>query len=312
MVPDLHRLSLPASETREAHDLAYAIWGLGSDKPTLVCVHGLTRNGRDFDFLAQAMCGGISEQGEAHSGGERSDGGVPPHYQVLCPDMPGRGKSDWLKNTQHYTQDTYLADTLALLEHHGISQVDWVGTSMGGILGMRIAAERPGIIRKLVLNDLGAVIPLAGLERINRYVGITPNFPSREAADAYLRTTFASFGITREEHWQHMLEHSFTRTENGEYQLAYDPGILDPMRDAAKNLAFQADTLLWPWWDQITCPVLVIRGEQSDILTTETVEEMVHRHPETSALTIPKVGHAPSLMEEDQIQAIREWLTKAL
>lgn len=285
MLPSLHYLN---SEAGEAHRLACWLWNNPqSEAPALLCVHGLTRNGRDFDYLAYAM----SE-----------------HYQVLCPDMPGRGKSDWLTNTQHYNYDTYLTDILALLDSRKIKQVDWLGTSMGGILGMRVAAERPELIRKLMLNDIGAVIPLAGLSRINGYVGLSMMFSDREQAEAYLRKTFATFGINREEHWQHMLEHSFTQLSNGEYQLAYDPGILDPLRDQAKKLAQASDTLLWGWWDKIQCPVLVIRGETSDILLAETAEEMTKRHPQTSLLTIPSTGHAPALMEEEQIHIVKEWL----
>lgn len=307
MNPTLHYLALTPPEVSEPHKLAYWLWG-NPDAPrgTLLCVHGLTRNGRDFDYLAKALSESPTEQGEARSAGF---GAVAPTYQIICPDMPGRGKSDWLTSTAAYQVDTYIIDLLALLDSRKITQVDWLGTSMGGIIGMRLAAERPGLIRKLILNDIGGLISAVGLQRINGYAGQEMVFADRTAAEAYLRQNFAPFGITQEEHWQHMLEHSFTQLSNGEYQLAYDPGILDPMRDASKNLANPVDVPLWAWWDAITCPTLVIRGETSDILTAETLEEMVRRKPTTaSTLTIPLTGHAPALMDETQISFIKHWL----
>ncbi len=289
MIPTQHTIAMAVPEVAEEHRFTYWYWGnpAMTDLPALLCVHGLTRNGRDFDFLAREMA---------------------DQYQVLCPDMPGRGKSDWLASPQNYNYDTYLADVIALLDSRKIKQVDWLGTSMGGILGMRVAAERPALIHKLVLNDIGAVIPLAGLKRINDYVGFNTMFSDRAEAETYLKQIHASFGITQEEHWQHLTEYSFTQLSNGEFQLAYDPGILDPLRDPAKKLTLEADTQLWPWWDAVQCPVLVIRGENSDILLPETVDEMVVRRPNTAVLTIPQVGHAPSLMEPNHIQFIKDWL----
>ena len=287
--------------------MAYWLWNNNeAAEHTLLCVHGLTRNGRDFDYLARTVLETPTEQGEARSVGF---GAVAPTYNILCPDIVGRGKSDWLTNTAHYNVDTYIADLLALLDSRKITQVDWMGTSMGGIIGMQLAATRPNLIRKLVLNDIGGLISATGLQRINSYAGLQMAFSDRSSAEAYLRSSFATFGITQEEHWQHMLEHSFTQLSNGEYQLAYDPGILDLMRDPAKKLANPVDIPLWPLWDAITCPVLVIRGETSDILTAETLDEMVKRKPATTAtLTIPHTGHAPALMEASQTQFIRDWL----
>jgi pimeloyl-ACP methyl ester carboxylesterase len=328
MPPIFHTLSLTPPEVSEAHKMAYWLWG-SADAPcgTLLCVHGLTRNGRDFDYLASALSsplsvgevdepcelgGGLSQLPHPHPQLPAAISTSPSgrgYYQVFTPDIVGRGKSDWITNTAAYNVDTYIVDLLALLDSRKITQVDWVGTSMGGIIGMRLAAERPNLIRKLVLNDIGGVISAKGLQRINNYAGLQMVFADRAAAEAYLRSSFATFGITQEEHWQHMLEHSFTQLSNGDYQLAYDPGILDPMRDPEKKLANPVDIPLWPWWDAITCPVLVIRGETSDILTAETLEEMVQRKPETTAtLTIPNCGHAPALMEDVQIKFIRDWL----
>jgi pimeloyl-ACP methyl ester carboxylesterase len=285
MMPTQHNISYETGG--ETHQLATWTFGDPSNKRVALCVHGLTRNGRDFDYLASTL--------------------AETHY-VLCPDLPGRGKSDWLSNTQHYNYDTYTQVLLKLLDSVNAENVDWIGTSLGGILGMRIAAEYSNRVNRLVLNDVGAVVTIKGLERINKYVGITMNFNGREEAEAYLQEIFAQFGIRDPQHWQHLLEHSFMPMSNGDYQLAYDPGILDPVRDAARKLKLTADTELWPWWDAIRCPVLIIRGQLSDILTPETAQEMLHRKPSATYVTIRGVGHAPALMEPDQTTLVRDWL----
>ncbi len=253
----------------------------------VLCVHGLTRNGRDFDFLAQELA---------------------QTTRVICPDLPGRGKSDWLANTEEYNYDTYIDCILQLLQFLNIKQVDWVGTSLGGILAMRMAAEKPNIIHKLVLNDIGAVIPLAGAQRINSYVGMVMNFSGRDAAEQHMREIYAGFGITDDKHWQHLLEHSFSQMSNGEYQLSYDPGILDPLRTKNKELQQEENIELWHWWDNISCPVLIIRGEYSDILLAETAQEMIERNNNAKLVTIENVGHAPTLMPDEQVQIVTNWL----
>lgn len=271
-----------------SYRLAYWLWGERGNDP-VYCVHGLTRNGRDFDFLARALA---------------------EDYLVNCPDLPGRGKSDWLSDTSKYNYDTYVRCLLKLMDSEDQKSVHWVGSSLGGILGMRIAAEYPTRIKKLVLNDVGAVLPVSGLKRINEYVGITMQFSGREDAEKNLRKVYANFGITDEKHWQHMLESSFNKLSNGEYQLAYDPGILDPLRNKTRQLTLEDDVPLWDWWDAIQCPVLIIRGEDSDILTESTAQEMVERNSRAELVTLPGIGHAPSLMEDSQIQLIKEWLLK--
>lgn len=292
--------------------MAYWQWSAAqADAPTALCVHGLTRNARDFDFLAESLCGHTEKlQPEQAGGGEAvgSVAAVPTSYNIIAPDIAGRGESDWLSDTKNYHYGTYFTDLLALLDARKLTQVDWVGTSMGGILGMWMAAMQPQRIRKLVLNDIGAVIPRAGLERINRYVGIEMEFTDRETAEAKLREMFLPFGLNAEWQWQHMLEYSFRRLSNGVYQLAYDPGILDPVRDASKNLAGEGDTLLWDWWDKITCPILVLRGEDSDILTAAILEEMLARNPHAASITFPNIGHAPALMDAGQIALVKNWL----
>lgn len=286
--PQLHTTTIDLPAIKGTFKLAYYQWnGVSKDAPVALCIHGLTRNGRDFDYLAKELA---------------------LTHRVICPDLPGRGQSDWLNDTSDYNYDTYMQTVLALLEKLDISPVDWIGTSLGGILGMRVAAEKPEIINRMVLNDIGAVIPAEGIKRINSYVGMAMQFSGREAAEKHLREIYKGFSIRTDEHWKHMLDHSFTRLTNGDYQLAYDPGILDPLRDESKNLINAQDVELWAWWDEISLPVLLLRGETSDILTRETANEMVKRHPQTKLLEFPSIGHAPTLMEIEQIQKVVDFL----
>jgi pimeloyl-ACP methyl ester carboxylesterase len=285
-VPRLKSLDLRDLTFEASCKLAYWLWGEKTN-PAVFCVHALTRNGRDFDFLAREL---------------------QQDFHFICPDLPGRGKSDWLSDTGQYNYDVYASYLLQLMDARGIESTAWVGSSLGGILGMRMAAEQPQRVHKLLLNDIGAVIPVAGLKRINRYVGMSTQFSTRESAEKNLREVYAGFAIKEEQHWQHMLEHSFNQLSNGEYQLAYDPGILDAVRSSTKKLAIEEDVLLWDWWDKIACPVMILRGEDSDILTAEVAEEMLTRNPNATLVTFPNVGHAPSLMSEDQIAIVRDWL----
>lgn len=290
MTPRLHQLQIAGSAVESGYTLAYWSWGDIKESSTpVLCVHGLTRNGRDFDFLAQ---------------------GLAKNTQIICPDLPGRGKSSWLTDTADYNYGTYTSCLLKLLDSMDIRQVDWVGTSLGGILGMRVAAERPQMIRKLVLNDVGAVISIAGFKRINSYVGMSMNFSGREAAEKHLREIYADFGITDDRHWQHLLEHSFSEMSNGEYQLSYDPGILAPLRDKNNKLQPQENIELWEWWDEIQCPTLIIRGEHSDILLAETAQEMLKRNARAELETIRGIGHAPTLMPAEQVGIVSGWLQK--
>ena len=284
MKPQAHSLMLELPEVKGRFKLVYHQWKSEvAEAPIALCLHGLTRNGRDFEYLAKELA-------QSHT--------------VICPDLPGRGQSDWLNDTADYNYDSYLQIIVKLLEYIGAEQVDWVGTSLGGILGMRIAAEQPQRIRKMVLNDIGAVIPAEGISRINNYVGLAMQFSGRDAAEAHLREIYAGFGIADDAHWKHLLDHSFNRLSNGDYQLAYDPGILDPVRDETKKLKNTQDVELWPWWDAITAPVLLLRGERSDILTQAVAQEMAVRHTTTKLIEYSGIGHAPTLMEEEQIQAV--------
>jgi pimeloyl-ACP methyl ester carboxylesterase len=265
------------------YGLSYADWGSPDAARTIVCVHGLTRNGRDFDHLAMAL---------------------QDHARVICPDMVGRGLSDPLRDPEQYALPTYVAHTLQLLEQLELRQVYWVGTSMGGLIGMGVAASGAPI-RRLVLNDIGPFIPKAALERINTHLGLSLSFASLEALEAHLREIHAGFGPLSDAEWRHLAEHSASRREDGTFRLSYDQRLAEPMKRGPL-----ADIDLWPVWEQVRCPVLVLRGTQSELLLAATAEEMTRRGPGAEVVEIDGTGHAPALMAKDQIAIVRDWLLR--
>ncbi|MCW2243675.1 alpha/beta fold hydrolase [Azospirillum canadense] len=264
------------------HKVAYTQWGRDDAPRTAVCVHGLTRNGRDFDALALDLADG---------------------WRVACPDVVGRGKSGWLGNPALYGYPQYCADMAALVARLGVETVDWVGTSMGGLIGLMLAAQPNSPIRRLVINDVGPFISKVGLQRIADYVGKDPVFEDIAAVESYLRFVLMGFGRLPDEAWRHMAEHSARPRPDGRWGLAYDPGIAE----AFKAQPMQ-DVDLWAFWDRIQCPVLVLRGATSDILLRETAEEMTRRGPKARVVEFANTGHAPALMTEDQIAAVRGFL----
>lgn len=266
------------------HRLAFAEWVAPGAGRTVVCVHGLTRNGRDFDALAGALA---------------RDG-----LRVACPDVVGRGRSDRLADPAGYGYPQYLADMTALIARLDVPQVDWVGTSMGGLIGMLLAAQPNTPLRRLVVNDVGPFIPKASLVRIGTYVGRDPHFADLAAAEAYFREVHAPFGALTDAQWRHLTEHNVTRAEDSGYRLAYDPAIAAPFRTDEP-----ADLDLWSVWDAITIPVLVLRGAVSDLLLAETAAEMAARGPRARVVEIAGCGHAPALMDEAQIALVRDWLS---
>jgi pimeloyl-ACP methyl ester carboxylesterase len=264
------------------HRVAYTQWGRDDAARAVLCVHGLTRNGRDFDPLALALA---------------------DRRRVVCPDVVGRGKSAWLPIPALYGYPQYCADMAALIARMEVDHVDWVGTSMGGLIGMMLAAQPNNPIRRLVINDVGPLISKVGLQRIADYVGKDPVFEDVAAVEAYLRFTLMGFGRLTDGQWRHLAEHGARQRPDGLLGLAYDPGIAD----AFKAQPMQ-DVDLWALWDRVTCPVLVLRGAESDLLTAETAEEMTRRGPGARIVEIPHTGHAPALMNEEQIAVIRSFL----
>jgi pimeloyl-ACP methyl ester carboxylesterase len=278
----MQQKSFSAPGPQSPHRIAYTEWGQPSLRPPVICVHGLVRNARDFDRLAAAL--------------ERDD------RQVFCPDMPGRGQSEWLSDPALYTNAQYAEDMKAFIASLGITSVDWVGTSMGGLVGMLLAAQPDTPIRRLVINDIGPFIPLSSLKRIAGYVGIMPEFADLAAAERHLRQLYAPFGITEDEDWHDMAEHSVRKLPNGKWTLNYDPAIAQGFN------AIDRDVDLWEIYDRISCPTLVLRGMQSDILASTTALEMTERGPKPNLVEFPKVGHAPALMETTQIMLIEGFL----
>ena len=274
------------------HRISCTVWGALHHARPLVCAHGFSRNGRDFDALASAL----------------SD-----TYQVYCPDAAGRGHSDWLEQREHYNYDQYLRDNATLLSHitaplpddpsRPSPSVDWIGTSMGGLVGMMLAAQPHNPIRRLVLNDIGAQVSAASLNRIGEYVRETPTFETVAAYQAHLADIHASFGPLDAAQWQHLARHSH-RLEDDRVVPHYDPKIA-----SAFDEPVEADVELWSLWSAIDIPTLVIRGGQSDLLTSETLDRMVELKPDTQVLEIPDAGHAPALMRDHEIAAIRAFLS---
>jgi pimeloyl-ACP methyl ester carboxylesterase len=263
------------------HRIAYVIWGEPGALPPVVCVHGLTRNGRDFDRLAAAL------------GGERL---------VIAPDVVGRGASDWLSDAGGYAYPQYCADMTALIARLGVDRVDWVGTSMGGLIGMMLAAEPNSPIRRLVMNDVGYRIPRQALRRLAGYVGKDPVFDDLAGVEAYLREVHAPFGQLDGEAWHQLALHGHRRLPDGRYGLAYDPKI-----GRAFAGAIAADIDLASVWERVRCPVLLLRGAESDLLLPETAHAMAAK---AELVEFPAVGHAPSLMVAEQIEIVRSWLAR--
>ena len=264
------------------HRIVYSEWPGPPGAPALICVHGLTRNGRDFDALAAAL--------------SRS-------HRVVCPDMAGRGRSDWLSAPGEYGFPLYLADCAALVARLDVESVDWVGTSMGGLIGMLMAAQSGNPIRKLVLNDVGPFASKEALAWLGSYVGADPTFDTLEAMEKAVRANYAGFGGLTEAQWRKMTEDSARRKPGGGWGFAYDPRIGDPLK--AGNLS---DVDLWPVWDRVKSPTLVLRGAQSNVLSRETAEAMARRGPKARVAEFKGVGHAPALLSDDEIETAREFL----
>ncbi|MBN8530847.1 MAG: alpha/beta hydrolase [Alphaproteobacteria bacterium] len=290
MNPDrLYTFPAPNPEGEGTHPLAIHEWGEPTNPDVVICVHGLTRNARDFDFLAAALA---------------------PKYRVIAPDIAGRGDSPPLPNPAWYTNPVSAADMLALMKQLNIESCRWVGTSMGGIIGMILAATHPKKIKKLVLNDIGAELPKEGLHFISQYVGRFMEFPDEASYRAFVTATYTDFLRGGLQIAEHVFQHSASRQPDGSYRLRYDPKIGDVFRAANSPEMLKQDIPLWEIWDKIACPVLLLHGANSNILTAATAQKMTQTGPRATLVTYPGIGHCPSLMEADQIQTVTEWLEK--
>jgi pimeloyl-ACP methyl ester carboxylesterase len=248
----------------------------------VLCVHGLTRNGRDFDALAERLS---------------------IHYRVICPDMAGRGRSDQLANSALYAIPQYLADCVTLVARLDVERLAWVGTSMGGLIGMSLASLQSNPVAALVLNDVGPVLSLEGLRRIGDYVGKAPSFDSYEACLAYTRTIAAGFGPHDDAGWDMLARHYWVR-DGARWRVHYDPRIAEPFANAGGS----GPLSLWPLYDAVACPTLLIRGAGSDLLDRATAHDMTRRGPRARLIEFAGVGHAPSLIPHPQIDAVEQFL----
>lgn len=275
------RAHLPSLSAHGFHRVNYWEWGDADNPRVAICVHGLARNGRDFDVLAEALSA---------------------THRVLAVDMPGRGDSEWLADAGDYGFPTYLATLSALIARSGAECVDWIGTSMGGLLGMAIAAQPGAPVVRLVVNDVGPVIESEALARIATYVGLDPTFASFADIERYMRAVSAPFGALTDLQWAFLTRTNVRRRADGRWGLAYDPGIAVPFR------ANPAPADLWGLWDAIRCPTLVLRGANSDLLSAATAAAMKDRGPRPDVIEFAGVGHAPMLLDPCQIAPVVAFL----
>lgn len=263
--------------------MAYREWGDPQNPRVLVCVHGLTRNSLDFCHIADALSS---------------------TYRVIAPDVVGRGESDFHPEPMAYNTLTYAADMVTLLARLNVETVDWLGTSMGGLIGMLLAGHPRSPIRCLILNDVGPILSKDALERIAGYVGNPYEFSDIETARRYARLIFTPFALPTEADWESLYESTFKATASGGCRFNYDRLIGQPLKQALLGGAVD----LWPVYDRIQCPTLLVRGEQSDLLSVETATAMTQRGPRALLKTVAGVGHAPMFMSDDQIVIVRNFL----
>jgi pimeloyl-ACP methyl ester carboxylesterase len=271
--------------------VSYADWGPADAAQVVFCVHGLTRNCRDFDFLARRL--------------------AARGMRVVAPDLPGRGRSGWISTGTDYATPLYLAAASAVIARTGAAEVDWIGTSLGGHVGMEMAALEGAPIRRLVLNDFGARISGGALQRIGSYLRIKRHFPDIPALEVHLRSIHEPFGKLTDAQWRHMAEHSAVKSEEGDYRQHYDPAI-----GRAFSWPLMVDIALWNVWERVSCPTLILRGEDSDLLHASTVREMVKRGAAAKkglvrAVEVRDCGHAPPLMSDAQISIVEDFLASA-
>jgi pimeloyl-ACP methyl ester carboxylesterase len=277
--------------------MAYWEWGDASAGHVVLCVHGLSRQGRDFDVLAQALVA-------------RSK--TP--MRVVCPDVAGRGHSDWLTDPMAYQVPTYAMDMLALLAQLKPTTLDWVGTSMGGLIGMAVCGQ-PNLplsapVRRLVLNDVGPAVAWVFVERLKTYLGKSMRFASLEQAAAALWAISSSFGPHTPAQWLELSRHMVKPIADsaGQVALHYDPAIAVPVQTLTPELAAQGEAMLWHLYDAITAQTLLLRGADSDLLTPATAQAMAQRGPKAQLVEFAGVGHAPTLIAPDQVDTVASFL----
>ncbi len=271
------------------HRIAYKQWGAPDNPRVLVCAHGVTRVGDDFDTMARALA---------------------TDYRVICPDMAGRGRSDRLRDPDLYRIPQYVSDMVTLLARVGADggSVDWFGTSMGGLIGLGLASLPDSPIGKLILNDIGPTLDPAALRRIGDYIGQEMRFPTFEAAARFIRDISLPFGPHTEDEWHKLASDVLLQDKDGSWIRHYDLGLALPFRAATPESTAADQAGLWAAYDAIRCPTLVVRGAESDLLSRQTAEAMVARGPRAQLVEVAGVGHAPTFLHADQIAIARAFL----
>jgi len=269
------------------HRMAYKEWGAHDNPDVLVCVHGLTRVSDDFDALAAAL---------SH------------RYRVICPDVVGRGRSDHLRDPRYYQILQYVADMVTLIARLDVESVHWLGTSMGGLIGMVLAAQPAGLIRSLALNDIGPVLDATAMARIGEYIGQDRQFASFEQARDYVRQISHSFGPHDDAQWNKLAADVLMQGADGNWRFNYDLGLAIPYKAMTREDAQLAQQQLWTAYDAIRCPTLLLRGALSDMVSRETAQEMTQRGPQAQCIELPDVGHAPTFLSAERIALVKNFL----
>ena len=284
--------SVQCSSPAGLHRVAYKEWGDPHNPKVLVCVHGVTRVGDDFDHLARALC---------------------DRYRVVCPDIAGRGRSERLRDPSHYVIPQYVADMVTLIARvtapGDAREVHWFGTSMGGLIGMMLASLEGTPVSRMLVNDIGPVLDQGAMQRIGEYIGQDIRFPSFEAGAEYVKAVSMSFGPHTEEEWFKLSSDVLRQEPDGQWVRHYDLGLAQPFKAITPERAASDEAQLWAAWDAIRCPTLLVRGEHSDLLSRETAAEMTARGPKPRLVEIPGVGHAPTFIQASQIAIARTFLT---
>ncbi len=288
----LHKMTLPKLKSVQClspaglHNLAYKEWGNPDNRKVLICVHGLTRVSGDFDALARNLC---------------------DTYRVVCPDIVGRGRSDWLRDPRYYIVPQYINDMVTLLARLEADTVDWFGTSMGGLIGMGLASLPGNPVRKLLLNDVGPVLNPTALARIGDYLGRPVRFATFDEAAQYVMAISITFGPHTDDEWRKLATDVLRQDKDGQWILHYDAGMAAPFKAVTPETAERDAAILAATYDAITCETLVVRGAESDLLTREVAQSMTERGPKAKLIELPGVGHAPTFVHDDQIAVARRF-----
>ena len=278
--PTKHTVTLP--DPAGTHQMVYYEWGNPQNPRVLVCLHGLTRNSRDFDFLAAAL----------HN-----------DYRILAPDLIGRGKSDWLKDPELYTIHQYVADMMGWMHQLGLKEVDWLGVSLGGIIGMLIAGLPHSPVQHLALVDIGPIVKRTSVVHLSSEVAENPVFKSLGELKDFLKKTYATTGTMESYHWDHLLAYDHITLPDGTFARAYDPELFRsfvPMQ--------HEDIVFWPVFEALHLPMFVLHGEKSVVLTPDICAEMKRLQPSITFVDLPGITHAPSMMDEKHIGLVKQWL----